>query len=591
MSTASGKTRDWLPLMLVVLALVVYLPGFGWGIPHASAVDRVHSWGNDDLVPLAPLAEMFNTFVEAQPNRNVAYPWFHYFLVAVAYAPYVAFLMLTGRINSPSGAYPFGIDAPEHVFRTLSWIGRSVTLALALLTVVAAYYAAKWLWGRHAGLASGIFVMLLYPITYYARLGNLDVPVLAWTMCALATCALCLARGVTTRRAVALGVFLAIAFATKDQSAGSFLFLIPALIVWFVATPSDPRPILAKLRPIAASLAAFTAAYLLASGAVVDPQRFVEHTGKVFSVGAGTVELYNRYPPTLAGYRAQTLDLLRYLVDVMSWPVLLLSLAGVVLAARRMPRTLLLLLSSLGMMAILLPVRFSRLHYLLPVAVPLTLFAGYAVSVGWQHGRRMRVVTLAAAIVAAGYLLLLSIDLSHAMMRDSRYAAGDWLEKNTRAGDRLMHFGASMSTPRLGADVKTIMVEYRADAEPAVATQRPEFILIVTDDTNEDRRRIDWRQGIHSIHSDYLPKRLFTALADGSAGYRLVAQFQSPRLMPWLPRPFLSYPTVNPPIHIFVREDRAGTAPRLKPWLTAPHYPKPRRIYEPGLPTTAGQGS
>jgi hypothetical protein len=51
--------------------------------------------------------------------------------------------------------------------------------------------------------------------------------------------------------------------------------------------------------------------------------------------------------------------------------------------------------------------------------------------------------------------------------------------------------------------------------------------------------------------------------------------------MPWLPRPFLSYSTVNPPVQIFVRDDRAGSAPRLQAWLTAPHYPKPRKSYEP----------
>ena len=83
------------------------------------------------------------------------------------------------------------------------------------------------------------------------------------------------------------------------------------------------------------------------------------------------------------------------------------------------------------------------------------------------------------------------------------------------------------------------------------------------------------------MYSDYLPGEVFHALADGSLGYRLVGKFQSPRLMPWLPRPFLSYSTVNIPVQIFARADRAGNAPPLEPWLTAPHYPKPRKAYEP----------
>jgi hypothetical protein len=81
------RRRDRTPLLLVLLALALYLPAFGWGMPTITGRDRIHSWGNDDLVPLAPLAEMYNTFVREEPNRNVAYPWVHYALVAGAYSP------------------------------------------------------------------------------------------------------------------------------------------------------------------------------------------------------------------------------------------------------------------------------------------------------------------------------------------------------------------------------------------------------------------------------------------------------------------------------------------------------------------------
>jgi hypothetical protein len=73
----------------------------------------------------------------------------------------------------------------------------------------------------------------------------------------------------------------------------------------------------------------------------------------------------------------------------------------------------------------------------------------------------------------------------------------------------------------------------------------------------------------------------FEDLVNGSLGYRLVARFQTPRLMPWLPRPFLSYSTVNPPVQIFARADLAAGMPALEPWRTAPHYPRPRSSYEP----------
>jgi hypothetical protein len=129
-------------------------------------------------------------------------------------------------------------------------------------------------------------------------------------------------------------------------------------------------------------------------------------------------------------------------------------------------------------------------------------------------------------------------------------------------------------------------VDYRNDAHPMLLSGIADFIIVMPDDTNEDRRRVAWRQGRHSVHSDYMRAEDFDALVNGSLGYRLVAQFQTPRLMPWLRRPFLSYPSVNPPIQIFAREDRAGDLPRLEPWWTAPHYPEPRESYEP-MPVAA----
>ena len=42
------------PLAFAVFALALYVPGFWWGIPHATAPDRTHAWGTDDETPLGP---------------------------------------------------------------------------------------------------------------------------------------------------------------------------------------------------------------------------------------------------------------------------------------------------------------------------------------------------------------------------------------------------------------------------------------------------------------------------------------------------------------------------------------------------------
>lgn len=580
MPVEKNPVRDYLPGILVVLALALYLTGINWGIPSFTAADRCHAWGNDDEVPLAPLAEMHNTFVLAKADRNIAYPWFHYFLVASAYSPYLAYLVLTARLKHPSGAFPFGLQDPPGAFLVLTWIGRSVTLLLALCTVVGSYYTAKYLWSRKAGFIAALFTLLTFPMVYYARGGNLDVPVLGWTSMGLAAFALCLRQGLTVKRGAWLGAFVALAGATKSQAGGSFLFL-----PWFVLyahfrnfyksrTAQSTRWQEAWEAPAALALS-FLLVFIFANGIPVDPLRFIQHVRRLAVVSVESV--YLRYPATFAGYTTQAHDLFKYLLDVMSLPGFLLALAGILLALRRDRQSLVLALSSVGFFLMLIPVRFSNMHHLLGVALPLNAFAGYALAAGLSAGKVPRALASLAAIGTLGFQFLLAVDLTHDMLYDSRYAARDWFAANARPGDRVLYFAKKHFQPPLAASVEGIKCEFQAEAVPDLAA-KPEFILIVPSDTNEHRAHVEWRTGPHSIYSDFIPADLYRRLAAGELGYQLVARFQTPRLMPWLPRPFISYPVVNIPIHIYLRDDRAAGFPHLTPWAQAPYYPKSFRV-------------
>lgn len=559
---------------LTLLALSVYLPAFTWGMPQASSRGSMHAWGNDDLVPLAPLAEMYNTFVKEEPLRNIAYPWGHYALVAGMYAPYLGALRLRGEFGSPTSQYPFGLQRPQASFRMLSFIGRGVSLALALACVLAAWMAGTALAGAVGGVATALSAMLLYPMVYYARVGNVDAPVLGWTTIALAACAWIVMHGATVWRVVILGAALAMAGATKDQAAGSFVLLLPAVLgVHFRREGWHRRAWRAPFWFVAS----FLPVYVVASGIPVDPDRYARHLSLLFRVGAQGV-LYLRYPPTWSGYAMHLEDIGHLLLDVMGWPLLLLASAGVLVAIRREPRRLIFLLSTLGFLLILIPVRFSRIHYLLPVAVPLTFYAGIAVAAIWSRGGRWRAAAAAVLAVSLMPPALWSVDLTHAMKRDSRYAAAAFLAAHGQRGDTLLSFGAPMRLPHLPDGMGVVSVDFRADALPTLERLKPAFVITQPDDTNEDRQRVEWRVGPHSVYADYLPADVYARFADGSLGYRLVAQFQTPRLLPWVNRPFLSYGTVNPAIQIFVREDRAGSLPRLEPWQTAPHNPPVRHV-------------
>jgi hypothetical protein len=572
-------SRDPLLGLALVATLALVLPIAHWGVPRVSADHRAHAWGNDDQVPLAPLAELHNALVEAKPDRNVAYPMFHYLLLGGVYAPYLGALRLSGDLDRPSASFPYGLADPERAFAMLSWLGRGLSILLALACVAGVYWTARTLWDRGAGFFAALCWLLAFPYVYYAPLGNPDGPMLAWTSLGLAATAEVVRHGLTPLRGALLGGFVACAAATKDQSAASFVLVAPALLAFHFASGARHRWRSFEGRFVGPAIAAASllVVFVIASGIPLDPQRFLQHAALVFSVGPGTKALYLRHPRTAEGLLAQTADLVFHLGDVLG-VVLLLVAAGVGLAAWRDRRSLVLLLSSAGMFGILLPVGMSRIHYLLPVALPLCAFAGFALSARWQQ--RPRGLALVAIAALLGWQSLRTVDLIHALRNDSRYAAGAWLDAHARAGDVVLHFGAPYKNPHLRGDVASLGVDPRELGAELLAT-RPAFVIVQPEDTNQRRERVEWRRGPLSVRSDYVSEEIWRGLTSGALGYRLVAQFQTPRLLPWAYRPALSYAVANPPVQVFARADRARDMPALKAWEQAPHNPPVWRVNEP----------
>ena len=100
-------SRPWLALLFAIYVLV-HVPFIGWGAPTGTGPDRTYPYAADDLGPLGALAEMHNTFFVSKPDRNYAYPWFHYALTAGAQAPYLAYAKLSSEWAAPEPEFPFG---------------------------------------------------------------------------------------------------------------------------------------------------------------------------------------------------------------------------------------------------------------------------------------------------------------------------------------------------------------------------------------------------------------------------------------------------------------------------------------------------
>lgn len=556
----AGRTR----LILALIAFLAYAPGFWWGAPHATAADRTNTWGVDDEPPLGPLAQADDILhPKASQNPNLGYPMLHPFMVLGAFTPYMGYLFVTGQIENPTVAYPHGFTDPVRALATLAAIAHFLSVLLGVGIVLCAYETGRVLWNERSGVACALSALLVYPMFYYARNSNVDVPVLFFTAAGLAAFAHIVRDGLSMRRSVSFGVLVGLAVATKEPAFASFAFAPVVMLLL-----RDPGATAAPWRTGAfwtvalAGAGCALLAYAVGSGMLVDFSRWSAHIdfirSRLTELEANRVVFVTYYPRTLSGHLALLGRLTGFLADSLSWPGLALAVASLIAVVKHGGRDSILMLSALGYLAVLFfSARTAQLRYLMPAAYVLALYAGRGAMVAWDaRGTMWRVPAAGLAAAAALVLVSWACDLTYVMLRDSRYAAGAWLAREARPGEALEYFGSEHKNPPMPPTLSSRQAipflgsMFRADtterAVRAIADawreRRPRFIVIVPDYTNPGKP-----------YTVSCPPAIFRALEDGSIGYQRVALFQTPPLFTWLPRPELDHPVVNPPIRIYQR--------------------------------------
>lgn len=561
-------------LLLAGIALLAYLPGFWWGAPHATAADRTNAWGVDDEPPLGPLAQAHDIIQpKAEMNPNLGYPMLHPFMVLGAFAPYMGYLVLSGELESPTVAYPHGFRDPATALRNLTFIAHLLSVLFAVGIVICAYGIGRELWDERTGIVAALGALLVYPMFYYARNSNVDVPMLFFVVAGLWAFCVILRRGLTSRRALWLGILTGAAVATKEQAFAAFAF-VPLVLPFLRDAATQERPWRSRAFWKAGSIGALAAlgAYAVLSGMIVDFDRWVAHirfNGERMQLArSGGVTFTHYYPWTLQGHRDLAGRIVALLRDSLTWPGLALGVIGIVVAARRAARSAVLAFSALGYLLILFfSARVVQLRYVLPAAFILALFAGYAVVAGWRSRRPvLRWGSLVTAAATAATLCLWALDLTYAMLRDSRYAAGAWIAAHSRPGDALEYFGSEHKNPPFPASLTSrtavpsrgslFVYDTSAVAVRSVTEgwqqRRPRFVLLLPDYAS--------RPG--EPYSASCPPGVYRALEDGSLGYRRVGLFQTSPLFGSILRPPLDHPVVNPPIRLYERVTAAQSSPQ-----------------------------
>jgi hypothetical protein len=573
--------QDSTPWILFMVALLLYAIGILWGLPHATAPDRLSPWGSDELAPIGPLAQIYHVIFHGNSTFDPRYPLLPYAIQALVIAPYLGWLRITGGLGHYSTTFPYGLADPVRSLATMTLIARASSLLLMAAVPALAWRTAAWLWNRRAATFAGIFTLFLYPLAYYARTSNVDAGGLFWTALGLLVFAKSLRYGLTRERAVEIGIVAALAVATKDQNYAVFLPIGIALVVLHVRTvlerarseaadgktagELDRRALISS--PLIA-LATAVVIYLLATGLLFRPDDFARHLNFIlYHPGGQSGGSYFSTPATFAGYASLATDYVRQLADAMSWPLLILALAGVTWAGFRAPRQLLLALPVVAVfLGVIMPVRFVRIRFVLPAAYTLALFAAAGLS-GLVSGpttkkdekptRSQRLLiglrnALGAMILlgVAGWTTLRSVDLTQQMLFDSRNQLRVWLQRNAIAGDHIGYYGAPIKLPPLAEGIITEQGPYAQAYERPEGAGWPEFIVIIP------------QQPFEVEHEWNLPEERYAALKAGQWNYDMMLSWQASMIGSRRPINW-----VNPPVRLFVRRDILSRLRDRKPML------------------------
>ncbi len=526
------------PLLAVLLiACANFSLAFTWGAPQAISPDTMSTWQIDTIAPVAPLTEAYYRFTR-EGTEPVVYPLFHFVVLDIAYAPYVAYQYLMGGLVDPGSEYPYGAVEPARFFRTLTLIARGVSLLMALGIVIAVFEITRRLFSRQAALWSALLTALIAPLAYYAKTSNLDVPYLFWTLLAVWQIVL-IADGGKLRNYLAFAAFAAFAVASKDQAYGFFV-VTPLLLIYLHARgrASIPGPSIlmrsAVSKPILLTAVTGAFSFALANNLLFGGlEGFLRHidfarTFYATHLEGGDVLFLNAQLQLLV-------NAIEISLQMMGPVTVLLVVAGVllVLSERRyVPVCLLVLLSLsyyvfvLGTAGVVLP------RYLLGPVILMMPFAGYAIA---QAVTASASLGYSMAFLAFASQLLLSAHLSFTLVTDSRIAMARWIRANVPNGSSIETQVQQRYLPHIGDAYRVNVVGNAFDAvtydsvpedlTPARLAERdPDYVLVLENlGVTGDPAR--------TIRPDVID--FYTRLLNGELGYQVIVRFETGNYLPF----------------------------------------------------------
>jgi 4-amino-4-deoxy-L-arabinose transferase-like glycosyltransferase len=401
--------------LILLLSLILNAIGIRYGLPS------YQGWHPDEVLPRDVKEGIGRQFSHDWFRK---YPPFHYYLLALAQAPFLAF----GELG--------GVDFKDLSFySSLILVGRFLSLFMGVGLVVFVYKCGREMFDQKSSLWAASITALIVPFVYHAKTTNLDIPYLFWFMISVYFF-LRLFKTHQRKYYLLFALTAVVAVCTKDQAYG--LYILPPLFVlahdWRFQKKAVPNlkvlPFLGSRTYIYAVLVAL-GTFFLVYNLAFNWQGFVHH---VQVITGPTSQNYRLYPSTLSGHLhllGRTFEQVRF---SMGWPLFLVCLAGLFRALVSRPRNIL----GLSLLTFAVPydifyihvIGFSYARYYLPICIILSFFGGEFLTFALGAFPKLSRVVQAAVALIFLYSVLYAFSLDVYMVKDSRYSAENWVKQN-----------------------------------------------------------------------------------------------------------------------------------------------------------------
>jgi len=501
MNASTRKQRILSVAGLIVLGMALYVPGLDWGMPALT------SWSQDTIAGVRSLGP-----VENWPRQwRGRYAPLHYLINVAVYRPLHASWIARGLgdRDPATGRVQLRPEAALHVADRYV-ASRLVSVIMGILAGIGVWAATLRLTGDGiASVAAAAVLMTGATYTYFAHLGNVDVPSIFWLSWSVFAY-VCVVERPTAARCAALGLLAAAAVCTKDGVAGVY----PGMAVILFAQRFHRRRTEGRAWPAALSgsllylpwavgLASFLVPCLYVNGVFHNPHGFATRMTYWLDESADTLHAAQyRYPNQLRLVLAS----LWYAGGAVGGPMLaavLASCVALLLHDRRTAGLLLIPAATYYVLVVAAALHFVYSRFLLPPLLFGGIAAGIAAARWWRCGRPawLRIgPPLAVLLPTLGYAAAVDIEMRH----DSRYACEAWFDAHVARPSSVMVISDWQYLPRLRE------MGYAAADETYAWRDLPEYVVVThyTTEDFDDERQV-W----------------LDELMSGRAGFEVVARF------------------------------------------------------------------